>query len=205
MSEYPLVCGPVERMPMSLIPGAQIGAGQDALAVDRADDRSGHVELPRQVDPRHLGRLAADQRAARLAAGLGRAGDDRGGDLRAHGGGGEVIEEEQRPRALDQDVVDAVVDDVFAQRIHNARPGRPARPWFRRRRWNQPAPARASRAGARPRRTARRMRRSRPALPARRWISPRRSSSPPRGISRPCRRRPRRNRNLSIRRVERRA
>ena len=62
----------------------------------------------------HLGRLAADQRAAGLPAALRDAADDAcgGGDVEL--AGGEVVEEEQRLGALGQQVVDAHRDEVDA-------------------------------------------------------------------------------------------
>ena len=43
--------------------------------------------------------------------------DDLLGDVGREPAGREVVEEEERPRALHQDVVDAVVDEVLADRV----------------------------------------------------------------------------------------
>ena len=59
----------------------------------------------------HLGRLAADQRATRDAAALGDALDDGGAGLDVELAGGEIVEEEQRLGALDDQVVDAHGDE----------------------------------------------------------------------------------------------
>ena len=56
-----------------------IGARQELAALDGADREAGEVVVAAVVHARHLGRLAADQRAAGLAAALGDAGDDARG------------------------------------------------------------------------------------------------------------------------------
>jgi len=57
---------------------------------------------------------AAEQRAAILPARAGESLDDLDGDVRLQAAGREVVEEEERLRALDEDVVDAVIDEVPA-------------------------------------------------------------------------------------------
>ena len=68
---------------------------------------------PGRVQPRHLGGLATDKRAAVFAAGPRQAGDDLPGHLGIEFPGGVVIEEEQRHRAQHADVVDAVIDQIL--------------------------------------------------------------------------------------------
>ena len=86
-------------------------------AFDRADDESGEIVFAVGVEAGHLRGLAANQRAAVLLA---RARDPSticsatSGDKLA---GRQVVEEEQRRRALNQDVVDAVVHEVRADRV----------------------------------------------------------------------------------------
>ena len=58
------------------------------------------------VEPRHLGGLAADQRAAGFPAALGDAGHDRRRRFRIELAAGKIVEEEQRFRALHHEVVD---------------------------------------------------------------------------------------------------
>ena len=89
--------------------------------LDDADDEAGDVVLAVGVEARHLRGLAADQRAAVLAAAARDAGDDLLGDVRRQPAGREVVEEEQRLGALHEDVVDAVVDEVGADRVVAAR------------------------------------------------------------------------------------
>ena len=50
--------------------------GNSLAALGGADRKAGQIVVARLVHPRHLRRLAADQRAARLPAALGDAGDD---------------------------------------------------------------------------------------------------------------------------------
>jgi len=61
--------------------------------------------------------LAADQRAARELASGGDALDDFGGDRDVEPLADVVVEEEQRLRALDQDVVDAHRDEIDADGV----------------------------------------------------------------------------------------
>ena len=89
-------------------------------ASDDADDRADHVELARGVHPRHLGGLAAEQRDAGRPASVRDAADDLGDHVRFEPGARDVVEEEQRPGALHQHVVHAVVDEVAADAAHAA-------------------------------------------------------------------------------------
>ena len=75
------------------------------------------VIFPGRVHAGHLGGFAADQRAAGLFAAEGDALDDLGGGLHVELAAGEIIEEEQRLRALHQDVVDAHADQVDAHGV----------------------------------------------------------------------------------------
>ena len=83
---------------------------------------------PGDVDAGHLGRLAAEQRAAGRLARLGHAADDVGDEVGVERAGGDVVEEEQRPGALHEHVADAVVDDVHADAAD--RPSRAASSTF---------------------------------------------------------------------------
>ena len=90
------------------------------LARDAADDEAGEVVFAVGVEAGHLGGLAAEQRAAVRPAGAGDAVDDRAATSGDEAAGGEVVEKEERPRALDEDVVDAVVDEILADRVVHA-------------------------------------------------------------------------------------
>ena len=98
-------------------------AGDDATAiddrrsVDSTDDEAADVIFAVRVKTRHLGGLSADQRAAVLAAGASHARHHLLCDIWRQPTGGEVVQEEQWHRALDEDVVDAVVDQVGADGV----------------------------------------------------------------------------------------
>ena len=70
------------RVRSSTSPSAHAIGAEDRVLVDVADDEAGQVVVRRRVDARHLGRLAADERAAVLAAARGDAGDDAFDDRR---------------------------------------------------------------------------------------------------------------------------
>ena len=79
------------------VAGGDVGAGEQRGPLGDADERAGDVERARRVDAGHLGRLAAEQRAAGGLARLGHAGDDLGDEVGVEHAGGDVVEEEQRP------------------------------------------------------------------------------------------------------------
>ena len=74
--------------------------GRISIALHRADRKAGKVVVALAVEARHLGGLAADQRGARHAATLGDTLDHARRDINIESGRGEIIEEEQRLRAL---------------------------------------------------------------------------------------------------------
>jgi hypothetical protein len=96
---------------------ADAGGTQDMVFFDTADDESGEVVVWWGVDARHFGGFAAHECAAVFAASSGDASDD----TFDHGGveftERDVVEEEEWERALDEDIVDAVVDQVVADRV----------------------------------------------------------------------------------------
>ena len=92
-------------------------AGQHLVALDRADAEAGEVVVARRIHARHLGGLAADQRAAGLAAAFGDRRDDRRGNVIVELPGRVIIEEEQRLGALDDQVVDAHRDQIDADAV----------------------------------------------------------------------------------------
>src|SRR3954454_22016151 len=92
-------------------------AGQRLVALDRADAKAGEIVIAFLVHARHLGRLATDQGAARFEAAGGDRGDDPLRNARLEPAGGEIIEEEERLGALDDEVVDAHGDKVDADAV----------------------------------------------------------------------------------------
>ncbi len=67
---------------------------------------------PGRIEPRHLGRFTAEQRAAVRATRARAAAHDVGRHRRIEFADRKVVEEKQRRRVDDQDVVDAVVDEI---------------------------------------------------------------------------------------------
>ena len=94
--------------------------------VHDAHDEAGQVVVVGRVRPRHLRGLAADERAAELGAGPGEAGDDGLDADGVHLPEGDVVEEEERRRALHEDVVHAVGHEVVAHGVVHA--GQRSRP-----------------------------------------------------------------------------
>jgi hypothetical protein len=98
-------------------------AGLDPRAVDEllffhdADGKAREVIFALAVERRHFSGLAADERAARLFAARGDALDDVRMLLRFEPARGEIIKEEERLGALDDDVVHAHGHEVDADRV----------------------------------------------------------------------------------------
>ena len=91
--------------------------GQQLAAFGRADREAREVVVVAVIHAGHLRGLAADQRAAGLAAAFGDAADDRRALVRIELAGREIVEEEQRLGALHDDVVDAHGDEIDADRV----------------------------------------------------------------------------------------
>jgi len=92
-------------------------AVDDALLLHHADTEAREVVFALGVHAGHLRGLAADQGAARLLAALRDALDHAGGDPGVELAAGEVVEEEQRLRALHQHVVRAHRHQVDADAV----------------------------------------------------------------------------------------
>ena len=105
---------PLDGRPIKHVARGNRTAVDDLRAIDGADDEAGDVVFAVGVEARHLRGLAAEQRAAVVVAGLREALDDLLRDVRRQPAGREVIEKEQRRRALHEDVVDAVIDEIGA-------------------------------------------------------------------------------------------
>ncbi len=98
--------------PENRVAGADRAAVEQSLALDRADAEAGEVVIALGIHPRHLGGLAADQRAAGLAAALGDRGDHTLGDGGIELSACIIIEEKQRLGALDDQIVGAHRDQI---------------------------------------------------------------------------------------------
>ena len=94
-------------------------AGQDPIPFHGADGEAGEIVVAGAVHAGHFRRFATDQRAARPAAALDDAGNDVPGRRDVQFPGREVIQEDQRLRALDHQVVDAHGDKVDADGVVN--------------------------------------------------------------------------------------
>ena len=111
-------------------------AADDPLALDHSDDESRQIVFAVRIKARHLGGLAADERAAVVLAGFGEAFDNFFRDFRLQLARREIVHEEQRRRALYGDVIDAMVDEVGANGVVNVHFERRLAAWCRRRpRW----------------------------------------------------------------------
>ena len=89
-------------------------------SIDHADDEPRDVIFPIGIEARHLGGLASDQRAAGFFATPREAFDHRRDGIRHELPGRDVVEKKKRPRALDQNIVDAVADQIVADRVVDA-------------------------------------------------------------------------------------
>ena len=88
----------------------QAGAFRDS------DDEAREVVFPRRVEAGHFRRLAADQRASGGVAGARHSLDQLLDHVGIHFRHGQIIEEEERLGAEREDVIDAVIDEVGADR-----------------------------------------------------------------------------------------
>ena len=104
----------MEGKPIRTSPSFDVGAGDELVAIDGADDEAGQIVFAFGVEAGHLGGFAADEGATVGLAGIGEAGDDGFGDFGVELAAGEIIEEKERRGALHGDVVDAVIDQVGA-------------------------------------------------------------------------------------------
>ena len=95
-------------------------AGDHLVAVHRAHDEARQVVLAVGVEAGHLRRLAADQHAAVGLAGVGQPADHALDHLGVELAGGQVVEKEERRRALHGNVVHAVVHQVGAHGVVQA-------------------------------------------------------------------------------------
>ena len=96
---------------------AHLGAVKNFRFFHCADGKTRQVVFAGRVHARHLGRLAADQRAARELAAAGDAAHHGSGGVHIELAAGEIVQEEQRFGALDQHVVDAHGHQIDAHRV----------------------------------------------------------------------------------------
>src|SRR3546814_15087291 len=93
-------------------PRRRLLPGKLPAAFDRTDAEAREVIIARRIHARHFRRFAADQGAARQLAALRNPRNDPFGHGAIQLTGGEIIEEEQRFRALHDQIVDAHGDQI---------------------------------------------------------------------------------------------
>src|SRR5262249_5719727 len=99
---------------------ADRGAVDQAVALDHADAKADHLEVALAVEARHRGGLAAEQRTARAAAALGDPAQRLARELGVEASHREVVEEDDRLRALHDEVVHDHRDAVDADGVDAA-------------------------------------------------------------------------------------
>ena len=82
------------------------------MTIDDPDNKPGNVIFAVCVEARHLSSFAAEQHATIVATAGGDAFNDAGDSVRRELAGGNIVEKEKWARALDQNIVHAVVDQV---------------------------------------------------------------------------------------------
>src|SRR6186997_3439634 len=85
-----------------------------------SDDEPGQVVIRRSVQARHFGSLPSCKRATVLSAPCRDTGDDSFHDGRIQLAERDVVVEEKRTRTLDEDVVDAMIDEVATDGVVTA-------------------------------------------------------------------------------------
>ena len=92
-------------------------AGEHFLLLHRADNEAGQVIFPVRVHPGHLGSLAANERAPVFLAAACNARNDSSANFCVELTDSEIIEEEERLRALDCNVVYAMVHQILTDGV----------------------------------------------------------------------------------------
>ena len=96
------------------VSGLDALAGQKIFALDGANDKAREIVFAGRIEAGHLRGFAADEGAAGFAAGEAHAFDELLDNLRIELAHREVVEEKERLRALDENVIDAVIHEVAA-------------------------------------------------------------------------------------------
>ncbi len=93
--------------------------GENLFSLDDTDDEAREIVFSGRIKSRHFRSLAPNQRASGFAAGAAHSLDKLFDHFRGEFSHRKVIEEEKRRRALNEDVVHAMIDDVPADgRVH---------------------------------------------------------------------------------------
>ena len=96
------------------IAGFYIFSGEELFAFDGANDEAGKIVFTGRIEAGHLGGFTADERAARFAAGAAHAFDELLDNFGLEFPHRKIVEKEKRFSALDENVVDAMIDEIAA-------------------------------------------------------------------------------------------
>src|SRR5205807_1730105 len=92
----------------------------DLFPIHHADNEAGDVVFTISVETGHLGRLAPEQHTSIFKTAIGNAFDDAGDGFGRKFSGRDVIEKEKRAGSLNQNVVDAVINEIATDGVVNA-------------------------------------------------------------------------------------
>ena len=89
-------------------------------AIDHADNETGQIILALRIKARHFRGLATDQGAAVITTATRQTADYRGHRLRIELASTEIIKKVKRLGAMDGNIADAVIDQVFTNGVMDA-------------------------------------------------------------------------------------
>ena len=87
------------------------------FTIDHTDDEAGDVVLACVVEARHLSRLSTEQNATDFPATVRNSFNDICHNICGKFSSGNVVKKEERTCALDQDIVDTVIDEIATNRV----------------------------------------------------------------------------------------
>ena len=108
------MCKPEDGRAKSASPGFTAFPVEKFFSLDHADDKARKIIFSGRIKSRHLGGFAANQRASGFTAGAAHALNKLVDNRRVKFPHRKVIEEKKRRGALDENVVDAMIDEVAA-------------------------------------------------------------------------------------------
>ena len=108
---------PCRRQADEDVAGLDVFAGNDLVAVDDADAEASQVIVVFGIEAGHFSRFAAEESAARFLAGMGDTFDNGRNLDRVELADGDVVQEEERFGALDENVIDGHGDAVLTDCI----------------------------------------------------------------------------------------
>src|ERR1043166_456251 len=99
------------------ITGNNSFAINNLLSIRYSDDEASNVVFAGSVEVRHLGSFTSEQDAAVFTTTIRDALNDPGHNFRFQLSGSNVIEKEERARALHENIVYAVIDQIASDRV----------------------------------------------------------------------------------------